>query len=416
MTGPVVFAEHAQRATREFARNGHCSTAASQWRGMCAESRAAGTQDLDHWFAEGDGLLRDGTALRGFPPRSAAAFLRALDSVPPSDADPVDRALARRAVDGLELTWSRYWQRAAVGDRDHVVADTRSFSSVEMRLRSPDDTTLVTAVPWRASQPGASAELVGRAAAGLRRAAALPSAGLPAQPYAIVLDPGHAGAFFHELVGHPLEADIVAGRSSYLATRAGQRVAPSWFSVWDGAGPPAGGVQARVDDEGTAVRPAMLIDHGRVADALSDASAASLLGRSSNGHGRRLDYRHFVLPRMWHTVAAGPGGDPECSGRPRLRLRGLQLRWMNLITGEFEFAVSTALLTTAERTVRVGPFVLGGHGADVLAQLRSAGTTVRTCGARATKGCGKLNQFPLPVSFANSALWFPVEAVHVATS
>ena len=185
------------------------------------------------------------------------------------------------------------------------------------------------------------------------------------------------------------------------------------------AGSSDGGIQACVDDEGTAVRPVMIISHGRVSAALSDASTAPLLGMPSSGHGRRLDYRHCVLPRMRHTVAAddvGTEAEPACAGRPRLRLRGLQLRWMNLLTGEFQFAVSGALLEASGSSFRVGPFLLGGHGADVLAALRSQGTTVKTCGSRATKGCGKLNQFPLPVSFANSSLWFPGEVVRVSAS
>ncbi|MFI0723499.1 metallopeptidase TldD-related protein [Streptomyces sp. NPDC021224] len=413
-TRTVVFAETAARTSRAYAPGLPVRQERTVRRGMCVETHTA-AGGMRHAFADGAALL--GAPVPRLSPPAAAEARRAVTALPPEVCAAADRALRERARGDVRIVWSRYWQRVAAGAPELLRADTRSLCTAEVQLLAASHdarggAALSVAVPWDVSRPEESAAALDAAVARLREAAALPGRPLPRRPCPVVLDAGHAGAFFHELVGHPLEADAVLGRSSYLARRPGERVAPGWFTVDDGEGGARGGVSARFDDEGTAVRQTRLIDAGRVAHPLTDTASAALLGTPGSGHGRRLDYRHCVLPRMRHTVASAnrPAAAPPAplpSG-VRLHPRGLQLRWMNILSGDFEFAAADAILVQdGAVTARTGPVRLTGTGLHVLAALRPADTHPAACGARATKGCGKLDQFPLPVSFANSTLWLP---------
>jgi TldD protein len=184
--------------------------------------------------------------------------------------------------------------------------------------------------------------------------------------------------------------------------------------VSDGPAPAGEGLSAAVDDEGTSLRPVMLIEAGRVAGLLCDGLSGAPLGLPGNGHGRRLDYRHPLIPRMWHTRATALGCAPEePAGTLRLSPRGLRLRWMNVLTGEAEFVVEQAVLDAGDhRPHRVGRCVLSLRAGVVLSALRPGDGAVRGSG-RATKGCGKLGQFPVVTTFANCGLWIPGEAVDV---
>ena len=406
----MVFADTGTRAVHRYDGAGARERAAA-WRGMCAEYRSWSGETTEHVYADGLDLLHDPDLRLG---QAAAGQARALlagparPAGPPPEADQALRALARPGE--VTLTWAGIRQRVAVGDPGHRGTDERALCTVE--VAAARDPACCEVVRWDETDVAAGLQRVEVAAGQVLTLAARPAAELPAA-CDLVLEPGRAGSFFHELLGHPLEADIVAGRGSYLGSRLGEPIAPSWLTVTDGRPPPGDGRAAPVDDEGTPVSTVELIASGRVGGVLSDRASAALAGAPSNGHGRRLDYRHPVIPRMWHTTAkaAAPAQQPQ--GAARLAPRGLQLRWMNLLTGDFEFAIAAASLDTGTGPPRrVGPCTVTGNALTVLAALRPGRAESRAAG-RATRGCGKLGQFPLVTTFENSGLWIPSEAVRV---
>ena len=411
-----VFADHGSRGSRRYAPDGGPWTQSCSWRGMCLQSpRPDGS---DHVFADGTDLLDELLTGPLRPAEEVDRLVRqVLGGVAPgpddaaiADSDGWFAQLARHG--GVELTWATFRQRVAVGRVDEAVGDHRRLSTVE--VVDPAEPGCREVVAWDDADVAAARDRVERAVVSVRELAALPIAALPDAPVDVVLEPGRAGPLFHELVGHPLEADIVAAGSSYLCGRDGERVAPAWLRVSDGPAPAGEGLSAAVDDEGTPLRPVMLIEAGRVAGLLCDGLSGAPLGLPGNGHGRRLDYRHPLIPRMWHTRATAFGLAPqEPAGTLRLSPRGLRLRWMNVLTGEAEFVVEQAVLDAGDhRPHRVGRCVLSLRAGVVLSALRPGDGEVRGAG-RATKGCGKLGQFPVVTTFANSGLWIPGEAVDV---
>jgi TldD protein len=408
----VVFADNGARMVRRYG-----ATAGEQsqtWRGMCVESRSPAGTSAEHVFADGTELLRDppvrlsnavagqARAVLGEPARPAA---------PPPEADQALNRLTRHHQ--VTVTWASVRQHVAVGDGDRLVTDERALCTVEVAV--PGIPGCSEVVRWDAGEPAASLQRVMAAAELVRALAALPSAG-PVTGCDVVLEPGRAGPFFHELLGHPLEADIVAARASYLSDRSGETVAPAWLTVTDGPpgdGQAGDGLAASIDDEGTPTGTVELISGGRVSGVLSDRLTAALAGTRATGHGRRLDYRHPVVPRMWHTVAWAAAAPAEPPGAARFAPRALQLRRMNLLTGDFEFVVPAASLDAGTGPPRrTGPCAVTGNALTVLAALGPGEAGIRP-GGRAWRGCGKLGQFPLVTTFANGGLWIPAEAVHV---
>ncbi|HEY6795231.1 MAG TPA: metallopeptidase TldD-related protein [Kineosporiaceae bacterium] len=423
----IVAADHGVRRTRRYGPEEPMVAESTTWRGMCVQSTTA--DGAENAFADDADLLAH---LPGLSPDAvdAARSVLAPQAAPLTHADdaPPDgwaAPLARRHR--VRLVCADYRQRVAVGSMTRLTLDLRAASTIE--VIALDDQASAQVVQWLPGDPEGSAERVEDAAEAVRRLAGLPVADLPATRCDVVLDAGQAGPLFHELIGHPLEADVVRAGTSYLARRGAEHVAPSWLVVSDGPAPAGEGLTAGVDDEGTPITPTTLIEGGRVAGHLHDrltaagrprcsagpdAGVPDRPGGAGTGHGRRLDYRHPVVPRMWHTRAEIVGADPEePDGAVRLHVRGLQLGWMNLLTGDVEFRCATGLLDAGGGPVgRTGPFTFSGNALTLLGALRPGPGAVRG-GGRASRGCGKLGQYPLVTTFANGGLWLPGGVVDV---
>lgn len=406
----VVFADNGGKLVRGYG-GAQAGEQVVSWRGMCVDARARSGLATEHVFADGTDLLRDPPVPLGAAVVARARALLAAQARPPAPSPETDRALRdlaeRRQV---SLTWASVRQHVAVGDAGRLAHDDRVLCTVEVSADSRP--ACAETVRWDMTGTEASLRQVAAAADRVSALAARPVTE-PPPGCDLLLQPGLAGSFFHELLGHPLEADVVAAGASYLSDRFGEAIAPSWLSVTDGPPPGGDGLGASIDDEGTPIATVQLIGAGRVRGALRDRLSAELSGRASTGHGRRLDYRHPVIPRMWHTVARSDVAAEQPPGSVRLAPRGLRLRRMNLLTGDFEFTADTASLDAGTGPPhRTGPCTVTGNALTVLAALRPGQAECLAAG-RATRGCGKLGQFPLVTTFENSGLWIPSEAVRV---
>jgi len=122
----------------------------------------------------------------------------------------------------------------------------------------------------------------------------------------VVLGGGCAAIFFHEVLGHPLEADAGA---SPLRALPEARVAVAALDVADD---PRrldlfGGYES--DDEGTPPRSARLVASGLLGAPLADRAHGN--GGSPSGHGRRASAADAPRPRGSNVVVAAGSADPE---------------------------------------------------------------------------------------------------------
>ena len=181
----------------------------------------------------------------------------------------------------------------------------------------------------------------------------------------VVLAGGSAAVFFHEVLGHPLEAD--AGPSP-LKNLPNARVAVTALDVADD---PRrldlfGGYE--YDDEGTAPRGVKLVASGLLGGPLSDRVHGAAAG--SSGHGRRAAASEPPSPRGSNIVVAEGGADHD----EMLRRLGNGLWIEELSGGSVEVASGTFRLRFPRaRRVRRGRFAdevgAGMLAGEILAAL-----------------------------------------------
>ena len=187
----------------------------------------------------------------------------------------------------------------------------------------------------------------------------------------VVFSPGAASVFWHEAVGHPLEAEG-GERGSVLTRVAKAAVAPA--GVFVTADPTRGDLPGSylADDEGTPARSVALLTDGCVDGLVTDRRTA---GRASNGHARCGDFRRPPRPRLSNVVVA-----PGRASRDELLEacgNGLYVREISAAHADPESGRFTLFVETADHVRRgtlgapVGPFALTS---DILSALRQLHT------------------------------------------
>jgi predicted Zn-dependent protease len=305
---------------------------------------------------------------------------RATPAAPPGSADrPEDEegrtaalaaAVARAFPDPRGVSASIEISRVAT---ERTVVTSRSLLPCGVRTRLAASGTIRRAgserpFSFQSARPfGEAAE----ALAAALRAATRPSSGLPPPPgpVDVVFSPSAASVFWHEVVGHALEADT-GEHGSVLSRVKGAAVAPPGLDVYDDPGrsdlPGAYGV----DDEGTLARPVPLLSGGVVAGLLSDRRSGAV---GSNGHGRTSSFRRPPRARMSNLVASG--GDASLDELLERCGDGLYVREIasgsaDPESGRFVLLVSAAdAVRKGRRGAPLAPFALGGEILSALASV-----------------------------------------------
>jgi len=203
------------------------------------------------------------------------------------------------------------------------------------------------------------------------REAARPVSGLPPAtgPVDVVFSPSAASVFWHEVVGHALEADA-GDRGSVLSRVKGAAVAPAGLDIVDDPGrtdlPGAYGV----DDEGTLGRAVPLLAGGVVTGLLSDRRSGAV---DSNGHGRTSSFRRPPRVRMANLVAcSGEASLDELLDRcgDGVYVREVASGSADPESGRFVLLVASADgVRRGRRGTPLAPFVLTGEILSALASV-----------------------------------------------
>ena len=345
---------------------------------------------------EGDGpeslreVVRDASRRAGGSPflkprlRSAPAPTTSA-SAEEGDAAVLAAALARAVPDprglALQLTFSQTTvSRAVITARGFIPCGTSRRLLASGVIRRADATR---SFAFQSAEPfAAAAEALSRAL----REAVRPVPTTPPSPGAVdvVLSSAAASVFWHEAVGHPLEAEG-GHRQSALSRVPRAVVAPPGLFVTDDPGAARLPGSFPFDDEGTPARRVPLIEDGRVVGLLTDRRTG---GPDSNGHGRAADYRRPPRPRLSNLVVS-PGTSPledlleRCGSG--LFVREISVGSLEPESGRFFFLVSSAETIRRGRTgASVSPFALSG---EVLAALQRLDPTRGDAG-RPAEGLG----------------------------
>lgn len=133
----------------------------------------------------------------------------------------------------------------------------------------------------------------------------------PAGQFPAVFEKENSGVFFHEAIGHSLEADGIRKKTSAFWDKKGKQIASNIVSLADDGTVPGGRGSINVDDEGTPGQNTILIKNGTCTSFLFDKLNAKLMNTKSTGNGRRESYKFYPLPRMTNTYLLPGKDDPE---------------------------------------------------------------------------------------------------------
>lgn len=217
--------------------------------------------------------------------------------------------------------------------------------------------------------------------------------------YPVILSPVTAGVFAHESFGHKSEADFMIGNKTMEKEWAiGTKVGSEILSIYDsGLGEGSGYVP--FDDEGTAACKTYLIKNGVLAGRLHSAETAAYLGEKPTGNARAVDCDFEPIVRMTSTVIEAGNGTPE-ELFSKIK-HGYFIKDYKHGSGMSTFTIAPNLAYEIKDGKICDPVkiaVITGNVFETLNLIDGVSDKAEVISS-AFGGCGKMEQFPLNVSF-----------------
>ena len=217
--------------------------------------------------------------------------------------------------------------------------------------------------------------------------------------YPVLLSPEATGVFTHESFGHKSESDFMVGDETMKAEWAlGKRIGQDLLTIIDD-GTVLGNGYVPYDDEGTKGRKTHIITEGILSGRLHSTATAALLEEPLTGNARAVNFEFEPIVRMTTTYI-------EKGDRPLKDIIGEMERGIYVDTIKHGSGMSTFTLAPARAykiengqiTKPVKVSVVTGSVFDTLAEIDAVSEEFELM-SFVGGGCGKMEQFPLPVGF-----------------
>ena len=217
--------------------------------------------------------------------------------------------------------------------------------------------------------------------------------------YPVVLSPEAAGVFAHESFGHKSEADFMLSDASMREEwQIGKQVGSPILSIAEcGQIPGCGYVP--YDDEGTKARKNYLIRNGRLAGRLHNAQTAAALGEELTGNARAIDCTFEPIVRMTTTYIE-PGNQTFDELIAPIQ-KGYYIKSISHGSGMSTFTMAPRVAYEIENGKIGKPTqisVITGTVFETLGLIDGLSDKLELL-SFVTGGCGKMEQFGLPVGF-----------------
>lgn len=216
--------------------------------------------------------------------------------------------------------------------------------------------------------------------------------------YIVVLDPILAGVFVHEAFGHLSEADHVYENQRLQEIMVlGRRFGSKELNIVDSAAVPGLRGSYKYDDEGVPATKTYLIKEGILVSRLHSRETAAKMGERLTGNARAISYLYPPIVRMTNTYIE-PGGVSFEDMISDIK-EGIYARdWYGGTTSleMFTFSAGEAYMIRNGRLAELlRPVVLSGNVFTTLMNINAIGNDLEM---EQGGGCGKGDQWPLPVS------------------
>ena len=215
--------------------------------------------------------------------------------------------------------------------------------------------------------------------------------------YPVVLSPEAAGVFAHESFGHKSESDFMLSDESMRDEwQLGKSVGSPILSIAEYGDIPGAGFTP-YDDEGTRARKNYLIKNGVLTGRLHSAQTAAALDEGLTGNARAVDCTFEPIVRMTNTYIEG--GDLSFDELTAPIEKGYFIKTIKHGSGMSTFTIAPHLayeIVNGKLGRPVQISVITGNVFETLGLIDGLTKDVEIL-SFVTGGCGKMEQFPLPV-------------------
>lgn len=217
--------------------------------------------------------------------------------------------------------------------------------------------------------------------------------------YTCIFSPQTTGVFAHESFGHKSEADFMVGDETMKREWAiGRKVGSEMLNIID-TGLMEGSGYVPFDDEGCRAKKNYLIKDGILTGRLHSGSTSAILAESPTGNARALNFEYEPLVRMTTTyIDAGKQTKEELFAGIG---EGVYIDNLNHGSGMTTFTIAPRrayMIRDGQLAEPVRISVITGNVMNTLYEIDGMSNEVEMF-SFALGGCGKMEQYPLPVAF-----------------
>lgn len=217
--------------------------------------------------------------------------------------------------------------------------------------------------------------------------------------YTVVLSPEATGVFTHESFGHKSESDFMVGDEAMAKEWAlGKKVASDCITIVDD-GNELGSGFVQYDDEGTEAKKTMIITDGILTGRLHSAATATALEEGLTSNARAMNFEFEPIVRMTTTYIAK--GDQKKDDMISEIKEGIYVDTIRHGSGMSTFTIAPNRAYKIENGIITKPVkvsVVTGNVFSTLGEIDAVSQEFDLL-SFVGGGCGKMEQFPLPVAF-----------------
>ncbi len=222
---------------------------------------------------------------------------------------------------------------------------------------------------------------------------------LPAGKYKTILSPAVTGVFAHESFGHKSEADFMLGDENMKKEwEIGKKVGVDTLTIIDD-GNIAGSGFTSFDDEGFPAQKTYLIKDGLLAGRLHNTETSVSLEEEPTGNARAINFEFQPIVRMTCTyIEPGKLTKDELFAKVD---KGIYIEKIKHGSGMSTFTLAPSFAYYIEHGKIAYPVsisVITGSVFETLGMIEGLSDT-KEIFSFSVGGCGKAEQYPLPVSF-----------------
>jgi len=222
--------------------------------------------------------------------------------------------------------------------------------------------------------------------------------------YPVIVDPVLGGVFVHEAFGHTMEADSIMSKPDLMKTlRIGEEFGSKNLSIYDSGLDIGTRGQIHYDDEGVPAQKTYILKDGILVNHLHSRETAAKMKASPTGNARAMNFNYAPICRMRNTcIDTGENSFEEM-------LEGIEEGILAIDAHGGTGGESFSFTAGKGYMIRKGKVEEMVRDVDLTGNLFKTLKNIDMIGDKqdvtdGTGGCGKGEQFPLPVTFSSPYL------------